>query len=142
MCASKSFQRSVKPFEQIIENAGYEPWPNLIKNLRLSCENEWLDRGEAPAHVIAARIGHDIEVQNSSYAIVSDGHFEQFNQRTQTPSKSGNHSGNKQPRTDANSRKMELPPMLPPKQKSTKPLKKHGPKTVLDALERTRTMLI
>ena len=70
-----------KPFERIIEAAGFTPWPNLIKNLRLSCENEWLDRGEAPAHVIAAWIGHDIAVQNSNYAIVSDGHFEQFNNR-------------------------------------------------------------
>ncbi len=70
-----------KPFERIIEAAGFTPWPNLIKNLRLSCENEWLDRGEAPAHVIAAWIGHDIAVQNSNYAIVSDGHFEQFNGR-------------------------------------------------------------
>lgn len=60
-----------KPFERIIEKAGHKPWPNLIKNLRLSCENDWLDRAEAPAHVIAAWIGHDIEVQNSNYAIVS-----------------------------------------------------------------------
>jgi len=76
-----------KPFEQIIEKAGYKTWPNLIKNLRLSCENDWLTAAEAPAHVIAAWIGHDIAVQNSNYAIVSDGHFEQFNSRFEQPKK-------------------------------------------------------
>ncbi|GAB5442063.1 MAG: hypothetical protein Fues2KO_24120 [Fuerstiella sp.] len=69
------------PFKKIIEDAGVTPWPNLMKNLRLSCENDWLDRGEAPTHVIAAWIGHDVEVQKSHYAIVSDGHFDQFNER-------------------------------------------------------------
>lgn len=95
-----------KPFEQIIEKAGYKTWPNLIKNLRLSCENDWLTAAEAPAHVIAAWIGHDIAVQNSNYAIVSDGHFDQFNQRVLQPEKSGNHSGNKQPRIAANPQKV------------------------------------
>ncbi len=78
---SPSMSNLHKPFERMIEKAGHKRWPNLIKNLRLSCENEWLDRGEAPAHVIAAWIGHDIAVQNSNYAIVSDGHFDQFNNR-------------------------------------------------------------
>ncbi|MDG2131469.1 MAG: tyrosine-type recombinase/integrase [Fuerstiella sp.] len=101
-------------FEKIVEKAGHEPWPNLIKNLRLSCENDWLTAGEAPAHVIAAWIGHTLEVQNSSYAIVSDGHFEQFNARTPSGSKSGNTGGNKPPRIDANDTESMLPPMLPP----------------------------
>jgi hypothetical protein len=100
-------------FEQIVENAGYQPWPNLIKNLRLSCENDWLTAGEAPAHVIAAWIGHSVTVQNSNYAIVSDGHFEQFNARTPDGSKSGNTGGNKRPRIDANDDETMLPPMLP-----------------------------
>ncbi len=96
----------------IVEKAGYKPWPNLIKNLRLSCENDWIDAGEAPAHVIAAWIGHDVKVQNSSYAIVSDGHFERFNARTPGSSKSGNTGGNKPPRIDANGDETELPPMF------------------------------
>jgi integrase len=100
-------------FEKIVENAGYKPWPNLIKNLRLSCENDWLTAGEAPAHVIAAWIGHTIAVQNSSYAIVSDGHFEQFNARTPSGSKSGNAGGNKPPRIDANDNESMSPPKLP-----------------------------
>jgi hypothetical protein len=40
-----------------------------------------LTANEAPAHVIAAWIGHSVTVQNNAYAIVSDGHFEQFNGR-------------------------------------------------------------
>ena len=77
-----------------------------------SCENDWLDAGEAPAHVIAAWIGHSVTVQNSSYAIVSDGHFEQFNARTPDGSKSGNTGGNKRPRIDANRDESMLPPKL------------------------------
>ncbi|MCP4510893.1 MAG: hypothetical protein GY826_31365 [Fuerstiella sp.] len=99
-------------FEKIVEKAGYEPWPNLIKNLRLSCENDWLTAGEAPAHVIAAWIGHSVTVQNSSYAIVSDGHFEQFNARTPDGSKSGNTGGNKRPRIGANRGESMLPPKM------------------------------
>ncbi|MEO2017295.1 MAG: tyrosine-type recombinase/integrase [Fuerstiella sp.] len=70
-----------KPFAKIIENAGLQPWPALIKNLRLSCENDWIDNQEAPDHVIAAWIGHSVQVQRSDYALVSAGHFEQFNNR-------------------------------------------------------------
>ncbi|MCP4508520.1 MAG: hypothetical protein GY826_19280 [Fuerstiella sp.] len=65
-----------KPFAQTIENAGLQPWPALIKNLRLSCENDWIDNQEAPDHVIAAWIGHSVQVQRSDYALVSAGHFE------------------------------------------------------------------
>ncbi|MEO2025778.1 MAG: hypothetical protein ABGZ23_07835 [Fuerstiella sp.] len=97
-------------FEQIVEIAGYKPWQNLIKNLWLSCENDWIDAGEAPAHVIAAWIGHSVTVQNNAYAIVSDGHFEQFNARTPGSSKSGNTGGNKPPRIDANDDESVLPP--------------------------------
>ncbi|MEO2025205.1 MAG: tyrosine-type recombinase/integrase [Fuerstiella sp.] len=99
-------------FEQIVENAGYQPWPNLIKNLRLSCENDWLDAGEAPAHVIAAWIGHSVTVQNSSYAIVSDGHFDQFNARRQDDLKSGDTGGNKPPRIDANDDETSASPKM------------------------------
>ncbi|MEO1984720.1 MAG: hypothetical protein ABGZ24_29740, partial [Fuerstiella sp.] len=70
--------------------------------------------------------GHTIAVQNSSYAIVSDGHFEQFNARRQDDSKSGNHSGNKPPRIDANDDESMLPPMLPPADKTLKTNKNAG----------------
>ncbi len=69
-----------KPMVKIIEKAGQQVWPNLFKNLRMSCENDWLTRKEAPAHVIAAWMGHSVDVQNSHYAMVSDGHFEAFNE--------------------------------------------------------------
>jgi site-specific recombinase XerD len=106
------------PFEKIIEKAGYEPWPNLIKNLRLSCENDWIDAGEAPVHVIAAWIGHSVKVQNASYAIMSDGHFDQFNARRQDDPKSGNTGGNKPPRIDANDNESMLPPKSSPRAKT------------------------
>lgn len=70
-----------KPMTSIVEGAGIKVWPNLLKNLRMSCENDWLTSKEAPAHVIAAWMGHSVDVQNSHYAIVSDGHFETFNNR-------------------------------------------------------------
>ena len=79
------FQR----FDAIVENVGVETWSNLIRNLRLSCENDWLTANGAPAYVIAAWIGHSVVVQNSYYAIVSDGHFEQSNAKDVTTSKSG-----------------------------------------------------
>ncbi|MDG2285789.1 MAG: hypothetical protein P8N43_09695 [Alphaproteobacteria bacterium] len=112
--------------ERIVEDAGYEPWPNLIKNLRLSCENDWIDAGEAPAHVIAAWIGHSVTVQNNAYAIVSDGHFEQFNARTLSGSKSGNTGGNKLPRIDANDDESMLPPNSSPHDKTLETSKNTG----------------
>jgi integrase len=99
-------------FLSIVEDAGYNPWPNLIKNLRLSCENYWIDAGEAPAHVIAAWIGHSVTVQNNAYANVSDGHFEQFNVRKKATPKSGNTGGNKPIRIDAYRDESELLPIL------------------------------
>ena len=121
---SRSMSNLHKPFERIIENAGYQPWPNLIKNLRLSCENDWIDASEAPAHVIAAWIGHDIEVQTKSYAIISDGHFEQFNARTQDGSKSGIPGGTEPVRIDENSDETEAPPRIPPIDKTQETNKK------------------
>ena len=92
-----------KPFETIIRRAGYEPWPNLIKNLRLSCENDWLDAREAPDHVIAAWIGHSVEVQKSDYAVVSEGHFGQFNSRpSHVPTKKASIRASDDVRTDEN----------------------------------------
>ena len=67
-----------KPFEKIIEAAGFTIWPKLIQNLRASCETDWLDAGN-PAHVVAKWIGHSVKVQNDNYAQVDDHHFDQFN---------------------------------------------------------------
>ncbi|MCP4788035.1 MAG: hypothetical protein GY903_19990 [Fuerstiella sp.] len=115
--------RSTDLFHQflaIVEEAGHEPWPNLIKNLRLSCENDWLTANEAPAHVIAAWIGHSLAIQNSSYAIVSDSHFDQFNARPQATQKSGTPGGTEPMRTDANTDESELPPKLSLSEKTLK----------------------
>ncbi len=119
-------------FQSIVENAGYEPWLNPIRNLRLSCENDWLTANEAPAHVIAAWIGHSIAVQNSSYAIVSNGHFDQFNARCSDAKKSGNHSGNKPSRIDTNDHESELPLKLSPSNKTLKPNENTGFQTPKD----------
>lgn len=87
-----------KPMVSIVEAAGIEVWPNLFKNLRSSCENDWLTAGEAPAHVIASWMGHSVDVQNSHYALVSEAHFEAFNSRPKQsgpfrgPVKPGDHS--------------------------------------------------
>ena len=84
----------------------------------VSCENDWLTANEAPAHVIAAWIGHDIEVQTSSYAIVSDGHFEQFNARPQVASKSGTPGGTEPLRTEENASELSVPPKSTPDDKT------------------------
>ncbi|MGB4711134.1 MAG: hypothetical protein WBH28_21860, partial [Fuerstiella sp.] len=112
-------------FQAIVENAGFIPWPNLIKNLRLSCENDWLTANEAPAHVIAAWIGHSVTVQNNAYAIVSDGHFEQFNARKVTL-KSGNTGGNKGTRIDANEPKVATQVATSKPAKTLKPSENTG----------------
>ena len=67
-----------KPFKAILHRAGLTPWPKLFQNMHASCETEWLDEG-IPAHVVAAWIGHSVQVQRQSYAQITDGHFEKFN---------------------------------------------------------------
>jgi len=113
-------------FQSIVEDAGFTPWPNLIKNLRLSCENDWLTANEAPAHVIAAWIGHSVTVQNNAYAIVSDGHFDQFNSRGNTTPKSGNHGGNKAARIDAKPQKVATVVATEKPHKTLKPSENTG----------------
>jgi len=113
-------------FKDIVENAGYKPWPNLIKNLRLSCENDWLTANEAPAHVIAAWIGHSVTVQNNAYAIVSDGHFEQFNAREKATPKSGNTGGNKRTRSGAKTPKVATGVATSKPQKTLEPNENTG----------------
>lgn len=83
-----------KPMVNLVEAAGIEVWPNLFKNLRSSCENDWLTAREAPAHVIAGWMGHSVDVQNDHYAMVSEGHFESFNSR---PTQSGPFRGPAEP---------------------------------------------
>lgn len=39
----------LEPFEKIIVAAGSTIWPELIQNLRASCETDWLDAGNPRA---------------------------------------------------------------------------------------------
>ena len=113
-------------FHAIVENAGFTPWPNLVKNLRLSCENDWLTANEAPAHVIASWLGHSLAVQNNAYAIVSDGHFEAFNSRGKDASRNDNNSDNKGTRTGTNRQKMTTPVTTAKPAKTLKPSENTG----------------
>lgn len=49
-------------------------WPRMAQSLRVSCENDWLE-ARVPAHVVAAWIGHTVDVQAKHYAIVLDSYF-------------------------------------------------------------------
>ena len=94
-----------KPMKKILYHAGLVPWPKLFQNMRASCETDWLDEGH-PAHVVAAWIGHSVKVQRSSYAQITEGHFDAFNSRPTPGSKSGNTGGNKDPRNGAKPQKV------------------------------------
>jgi hypothetical protein len=97
-----------------------------------SCETEWLDSG-MPAHVVANWIGHSVEVQNDNYAQVDDPHFEQFHE---IQSQKVAHQTRKLTKTQEKqcaTKRADRP------QKPIRAIKKHGQKTVLDALERSRT---
>lgn len=48
-----------------------------FQDLRVSCENDWLER-RIPAHVVAAWIGHHVNVQARHYAVVLDAYFEEI----------------------------------------------------------------
>lgn len=52
------------------------PGTRPFQDLRVSCENEWLER-RIPAHVVAAWLGHHIDVQAKHYAVVLDTYFEE-----------------------------------------------------------------
>ena len=47
-----------------------------FQDLRVSCENEWLEN-RIPAHVVAAWLGHRVDVQAKHYAVVLDSYFEE-----------------------------------------------------------------
>ena len=64
-----------KSFSHIIRNAGYEPWPKPLQNLRSTRENE-LER-QFPSHVVQAWIGHNRKTAETHYLRVSDDDFEQ-----------------------------------------------------------------
>jgi len=56
-----------------ITRAGIEPWDDQYQTLRRSRETEWLEK--YPAHVVAAWMGHSVNVQQKHYAQVTDEHF-------------------------------------------------------------------
>lgn len=47
-----------------------------IQDMRVSCENDWLEQ-RRPAHVVAAWLGHRVDVQAKHYAVVLDKYFEE-----------------------------------------------------------------
>ena len=120
----------------IVANAGLTPWPKLFQNLRSSCETQWLDSG-LPAHVVANWMGHSVKVQNDSYAQVDDHHFERFNQAVaEKVALQVAQKGSEQEKAQA---KWCATKGATRQQKTIRPIKKHSPKTVFHALERSRT---
>lgn len=55
-------------------------WRRRAQNLRVSCENDWLEQ-RIPAHVVAKWLGHTTSVQAKHYAIVLDSYFEEVTGR-------------------------------------------------------------
>lgn len=47
-----------------------------FQDMRVSCENDWLEERK-PAHVVAAWLGHAVDVQTKHYAVVLDKYFEE-----------------------------------------------------------------
>jgi integrase len=64
-----------KSFSHIIRNAGFDPWPKPLQNLRSTRENE-LER-QFPSHVVQAWIGHNRKTAETHYLRVSDDDFDQ-----------------------------------------------------------------
>ena len=114
-----------KLFKAILHRAGLVPWPKLFQNLRASCETEWLNEGH-PAHVVAAWIGHSVKVQRDSYAQITDGHFERFNNHLEPASKSGPTGGPVAVRNGENPNEFEGPPEGPLSAKNAKTPKNTG----------------
>lgn len=129
--SANNFNRH-KPFRQIIKHAGLKPWPKLFQNLRSSCETDWLDSG-MPAQVVANWIGYSVKVENDNYAQVDEHHFDQFS-RSQSEN-----VAQKTGETLKTAAKPCATECATGEQKTTWAIKKHGPKTVLHAPERSRT---
>jgi integrase len=64
-------------FEKLIKRAGVEPWPKLFHNLRSSFETELLR--SHPVHVVAAWLGHDVDVCIKHYAQITDADYRRAN---------------------------------------------------------------
>ena len=114
-----------KPFNSILHRAGLVPWPKLFQNMRSSCETDWLNEGH-PAHVVAAWIGHSVKVQRDSYAQITDGHFDAFNNHRTEHQKSGSTDGSDEVRIDENSRELSEPSVEPFPRKTQKTPKNTG----------------
>lgn len=52
------------------------PGTRPFQDMRVSCENDWLE-ARNPAHVVAAWLGHAVDVQTKHYAVVLDKYFEE-----------------------------------------------------------------
>lgn len=109
---SESNSNLDKPFKTILHRAGLIPWPKVFQNLRASCETEWLNEGH-PAHVVAAWIGHSVKVQRESYAQITDGHFERFNNHPGQTQKSGTPGGTVGAGNDGKRQEIVVPPSVP-----------------------------
>ncbi|WP_232056149.1 tyrosine-type recombinase/integrase [Tuwongella immobilis] len=60
-------------FGKLIKRAGLEQWPRMFHNLRSSRETELLE--DFPVHVVAAWMGHAVQVSLKHYAQITDDHF-------------------------------------------------------------------
>ena len=56
-----------------MKRIGVTPWPRLWQNMRASRETELVER--FPAHVVAAWIGHSVDIAQTNYLPVTDEHF-------------------------------------------------------------------
>ncbi len=78
-----------------------------------------------------------MKVQNDNYAQVDDHHFDQFNEMQSE--KVAHQVAQKARELKKTQEKQCATRRADRPQKPIRPIKKHGPKTVLDALERSRT---
>lgn len=78
-------------------------WPRFAQSLRVSCENDWLE-ARVPAHVVAAWIGHTIDVQARHYAIVLDSYFADVTKIDGNVAKNVAQNAEKQKETTLNSK--------------------------------------
>ena len=60
--------------ERIMAEAGHEPWPRLLQNLRASCETDWVER--YPAHAVAKWLGNSPKIAAEHYLMSRENHFE------------------------------------------------------------------
>ena len=58
---------------KLIKEAGYEPWPKILHNLRKNRATELL--AQFPPQSVAAWLGHDVSVLLEYYAIIKSEDF-------------------------------------------------------------------